>query len=253
MANSDELLFGTTVLIHEPGIPPESVRWGDGDSASLKPLRKLDDGSLRSGLVNLPADWKIPSAHRLSACFQFLVRNGRVGLGDQVLEANAFVVVPAGGVIPPLRAEADSQLLVINDAGQTWTPAADGNDARVTANVFDIEPIVPVIHGRPLTGFERRVLWLDPDTGADTRLLRIPADFNGPGASWHPVNEEIFCLDGEIAPARGQMMTPGSFLWNPERCVHGYYEHTENGCVLLEWHDGPWDIIRYDEAGTGKD
>lgn len=246
MARSD-LLFDTPLLVHQSDLRPESYRLGDGAEVALRPLRKHEDGSLRSGLIDLPAGWAC-GAHRLSSCLQFLLRSGRIRIGDQVIGENAFVVVPRGGVLPALAAEEGSQILLISDANQAWVATDGGNDAKVVPDVFGIEPIVPVIHGRPLVGFERRVLWLDPETGADTRLLRIPADFSGPGASWHPVNEEIFCLEGEIAPARDRLMTPGSFLWNPARCVHGYYEYTEKGCVLLEWHDGPWDIIRYDAA-----
>lgn len=257
MAHSDNLVFGTTVLVHEAEIGPERFRLGNGEEVILRSLRKHDDGSLRSGLLDLPAGWGAPSAHRLSSCLQFMVRSGRVLLEDQLLDENAFVIVPKGGVLPPLQAERESQLLTISDANQVWQAVDNGNDAQVISDVYDIDPIVPVIHGQPLTGFERRVLWFDPETGADTRLLRIPADFSGPGASWHPVNEEIFCLEGEIAPALGKLMTPGSFLWNPARCVHGDYEYTEKGCVLLEWHDGPWDIIRYEEtaacAGASED
>ena len=114
----------------------------------------------------------------------------------------------------------------------------------IVPDIFAIEPFTPVIDGQPLHGFERRVLWIDPDTGADTRMLRIPAGFRGSGANWHPVNEEIFCLEGDIQPDATRPMRAGSFLWNPARSIHGFEEVTHGGCVLLEWHDGAWDLIR---------
>ena len=101
-----------------------------------------------------------------------------------------------------------------------------------------------MIDGVPLHGFERRVLWIDPETGADTRLLRVPAGFRGAGANWHPVQEEIFCLEGDIQPDDTRPMRPGSYLWNPARSIHGFDEVTHGGCIVLEWHDGLWDLVR---------
>jgi hypothetical protein len=175
---------------------------------------------------------------------QVFVRAGSLLIGDRAATTNAFVVVPAGGVLPEISVETSAELIVIVDHSAPPEAVSSGDDARVTPNVYAIEPIVPVIDGRRLAGFERRVLWLDDRTGADTRLLRIPADFSGPGPAWHPVNEEIFCLAGEIQPARDVTMSPGSFLWNPARVIHGYHEYTAQGCVLLEWHDGSWDLVR---------
>jgi hypothetical protein len=159
------------------------------------------------------------------------------------------VVVPAGGVLAALSAIATSEILLIVDEGQAYTPVDDGDDAIVSDDVFAIEPIIPVIAGRVLHGFERRVLWLDPETGADTRLLRVPGGFAGAaGPNWHPVNEEIFCLSGDIAPDETRPMRAGSFLWNPARSVHGFGEQSRDGCTLLEWHDGAWALTPW--AGT---
>jgi hypothetical protein len=244
--NGDALLFDTPVLLHENEITAEVFHLGSAPEATIRPLRKLDDNNLRSGLLTLPSGWSSNLPQRVNSSLQFFVRKGKIKVGDTTLFANAFVVVASNGVLPALSALEDSELLVIYDEGQAFEDVTDGNDARITEDVLAIEPIVPVIHGRPLTGFERRVLWLDPETGADTRLLRIPGDFYGPGANWHPVNEEIFCLEGSIKPAEDRTMNPGSYLWNPARCVHGYLEYTEGGCLLLEWHDGPWDLIKYE-------
>lgn len=250
MTNSDALVFGGAMLIDSDDVAPESFSIGIAAPVQLKPLRKFRAEALRSGLLRLPAAWTSGVPLRTHTTVQFMVRQGRIELGSRTLAANAFVIVPAGGVMPVISALEPSELLIIIDEGQAFvaTPITtdDGRgDAIVIDDIYALPPIIPVIDGRPLVGFERRILWIDKATGADTRLLRIPAGFRGPGPNWHPVNEEIFCLDGEIAPAEDRSMKPGSFLWNPARCVHGYHEVTHSGCTLLEWHDGPWDLVKY--------
>lgn len=249
MTDDDSLRTGGAVLIDADTVSPEDFRIGPGEPAKVRPLRKLEDGALRSGLLRLPRGWSSRTRLRVSATVQFLVRRGQVAAGSRILPADAFVVVPAGGTMPVITAMPEAELLVIFDQGLSFEEVSgggdDGGDAVITGNVYEIEPIVPVIAGRPLIGFERRVLWIDPVSGADTRLLRIPAGFSGQGPNWHPVNEEIFCLDGEIAPAVDRTMKAGWFLWNPARTVHGHHEVTLSGCTLLEWHDGPWELVRW--------
>jgi hypothetical protein len=233
------LAHDISVCVNLDAIAAEPFRFGEA-AARIKPLRRLEDGSLRSGSLQLAAGWSSGASLRTSANLQLMVLRGELRLGARTLGPNAFLVVPAGGVLPPLEAAKASEALLILDAGATLTPAQDGDDARVCDDVLGIEPITPVIAGRVLEGFERRVLWVDPVTGADTRLLRVPAGFQGAGPNWHPVNEEIFCLEGDIAPDDTRPMRAGSHLWNPARSIHGFNEHTRGGCLLLEWHDGPW-------------
>ena len=234
------LAYDTSVCLHLEDAAPVPFSFGAGDPTTVRPLRRLDDWSLRSGVLQLEAGWSSGSALRARTTTQLMVLDGRLQLGERVLQANAFVAVPAGGALPLLTALAPSRVMLIQDAGAAYSPVADGDDAIVHPDVLAIEPIIPVIAGRKLDGFERRTLWLDPASGADTRLLRVPAGFQGAGPNWHPVNEEIFCLAGDIAPDDSRPMRPGSFLWNPARSIHGFNERTVGGCVLLEWHDGPW-------------
>ena len=112
----------------------------------------------------------------------------------------------------------------------------------VITDSWTIEPIVPIIDGTPVVDFQRRVLWQDPISGCDTRLLKVPAGFEGRGPNWHPVNEEIFCIEGDIGPDDTKLLKPGWYLHNPAYGIHGYHEHSKNGAVVLEWHDGPWSI-----------
>jgi hypothetical protein len=242
----DPVAYDTSVCVHDSAIAREDFDLF-GLGASLRPLRRLDDGSLRSGLVTFPAGWQGRGPLRAGAVMQIFVRAGSLVLNGDELAAGAFVTVPRGAVLPGLASVNGCEAIVILDDASAVEPGETGGEAIVVPDVFAIEPIVPVILGKRLEGFERRVLWEDPETGADTRLLRIPAGFDGSGGpSFHPVEEEIFCLEGDIAPDDKTPMGAGSYLWNPRLSVHGFHEHSRGGCVLLEWHDGPWTLHRYE-------
>lgn len=248
MAQPKDLAYDISVCVHSDDIAREEAAiWGTRP-VGLRPLRRLPDGTLRSGIVTLPKGWTadacVPAANQ-----QMAILSGRVAFGETTLTGGAFTVVRAGAVMPAMTAEEETVLILIQDEGQSYTPAdgaaADAApEAIVVPDVTAIEPFTPVIDGVRLHGFERRVLWIDPDTQADTRLLRIPAGFRGAGANWHPVQEEIFCLEGDIQPDDTRPMRAGSYLWNPARSIHGFDEVTHGGCVLLEWHDGLWDLTR---------
>lgn len=236
--------YDVSFCVHESALTQEPFTL-IGAGATVRPLRKLHDGALRSGVVTFPAGFAA-EALPCAEVVQLFVRFGRLTVGDAVLGKGGFVAVPRRGVLPPLASDEGAEAIVIVDHG-TVGVAQETAEAVVVPDIFAVAPIVPVIAGKVLEGFERRVLWEDAGTGADTRLLRIPAGFEGTGGpSFHPVEEEIFCLEGDIAPDDDTPMRAGSYLWNPRLSVHGFHEHTKGGCVLLEWHDGPWAYHRYE-------
>jgi hypothetical protein len=249
MSQPNDLAYDISVCVHSADIPTESVAiWGE-QPIGLRPLRRLPDGSLRSGLVTLAPGWTSGGALSPAAQQQFAVLSGRLQFGDAELGEGAFTMIPPGGLMPTMTAIEETVMILIQDEGQAYVALLANDEgerpqAVILPDVMAIEPFTPVIDGVLLTGFERRVLWIHPETGADTRLLRIPAGFAGAGANWHPVQEEIFCLEGDIQPDATRPMRPGSYLWNPARSIHGFDERTAGGCVLLEWHDGLWGLTR---------
>lgn len=202
-------------------------------------LRTLDDGSVRSVIARLLKGAQRGPTDPVVATVQGYVLKGSISFGGSVLTRSGFFAIPPGNPLPALQCPEDGELLLIFDA-----PGASAKNAHpvVIDSAFDLEPITPVINGQPIPGFERRVLWEDPETGADTRLLKIPAGFEGKGPNWHPVHEEIFCLEGDIGPDDTRLMAPGTYLHNPAYGVHGYHEHSNEGATVLEWHDGRWAI-----------
>ncbi|TYC85019.1 cupin domain-containing protein [Novosphingobium sp. BW1] len=233
-----DLTYDISQCVHRKDLPPETLApWG-GAALPGRVLRRLADGTLRSALASPAKGWQATSARADGALTQLFVLEGQVRIGETTLGPFGFAALPGDR---PLEIEVltESEWIVIVDA-----PVAGASPEPVLhADCHSIEPFVPVIEGRLLEGFERRVLWLDARSGADTRLLKVPPRFGGVGGgNWHPVEEEIFCIEGDIQPDDTRPMRAGSFLWNPARSIHGFNERTEGGCLLLEWHDGPWDL-----------
>lgn len=226
--------------------PSAEIPWHDIGEGWLgacegKILRALDDGSMRSAIIRIQAEQTCPSVDAAPATVQGFVLSGSIALGDVALNDGGFFVVPTGAPLPSITSSSGAELIVIFDDPKN-AKASTAKPVILVSAYDDVDPIVPVIDGTPLTGFARRVLWEDPETGADTRLLTVPGGFEGKGPNWHPVHEEIFCLEGDIGPDNTRLMAPGTYLHNPAYGVHGYHEHSKGGATILEWHDGRWDI-----------
>jgi hypothetical protein len=141
-----------------------------------------------------------------------------------------------------LSTDDGAEMVAIFEGTPRFDAGANGAPVRIIPDCFAVDPIIPVINGKKLEGFERRVLWENPANGADTRLLKVPAGFKGGGPNYHPVQEEIFMLAGDGGPDDKRRLTAGWFLWNPAYGVHGYNEHSVGGMTILEWHDALWSI-----------
>jgi hypothetical protein len=213
----------------------------------MQVLRRLDNGSIRSAVLTIPPGWSSGGAHIGAVAEQGFLLHGSLMMGDIKLEAEDYYFHPAGSPIGQVLSEHGAKLIVIHDGPQSFRPAIPDDkvsaDAIPRLSVSDVEPVNSVVDGQTLT-VRRRILWRDAKSGADTRHLTIPVGTEGLGAEWHPVNEEIFFLTDD-APTGQDGVGPGWFLFNPAYGVHGGARQTTKSTrTLLEWHDGPWELIR---------
>lgn len=243
--NTAQLKHDVSVCFNSESLPWQPFAAGQYPAGlRCRVLRQLSDGSPRSLILDIPAGWTSGSFFVAEADEQGLVLAGDLSLGRHQLQRWSFYFHAAGSPYPTISSRQGARVLVILGPGQRYTAVQPG-PVKVSERAFvmaDVLAVTPVIAGKPLAGFERRVLWEDPETGADTRLLKVPGGFEGKGPNWHPVHEEIYCLDGDIGPDDRRLMTPGFFLHNPAFGIHGYHEHSQNGATILEWHDGKWSI-----------
>lgn len=240
-AAAGDLAIDTSICLHRADLPTQTIALYDGVAATGKVLNREANGRLRSAILELAGGHTL-ELHAERGTLQLFVLQGSLAIDERAIGEGGFAALPQGAD-HLIAATADTTAIAIRDVPCDARTDGACPEAVYIPDCFAIEPFVPTIEGRLLEGFERRVLWLDPRTGADTRLLKVPGGFAGGGPNWHPVNEEIFCISGDIRPDETRPMRAGSYLLNPARSIHGFDERTEGGCILLEWHDGPWDLI----------
>lgn len=244
-----DLSFDTSILANTAELEPVPLDLpGLERGATGRVLRRAKDDSIRSVLVDVPGGWD-PGRLVGRSGQQGYVLSGALSDGDTVLSTGMFFFHPAGHPFAWRCAEPVQFILILNGP-QVYQQA--GNAAPRTDAIGALQPrdvaITPSIVDGKASGVIRRVLWKDPETGADTRHLTIPKGVSGLGAEWHPCNEEIYCLTREEVAGDQNGLRPGYFLFNPAFAVHGG-KRTENVAetTLLEWHDGLWEIHRYTE------
>jgi hypothetical protein len=192
-----------------------------------RPLRRLDDGSLRSAVVRMPAAWKIPGPSHFQTQVQLFVLQGELRLGDVVLPRLGYAALPPGFALTRLDSAAGAEFLLICDADPVLGAATGATTAGAT-----------ILPNPPIDRTTR--LWKDERTGANTSLIVVPPKWEVEGPEYHPCQEEIFCVSGDIAPDDIRVLTTGWFLWNPPYGVHGWHLHSTAGGMVLEWHDRAW-------------
>ena len=235
--------FDSATMLWVPFRPP-----GAPEGLRLRHLRRLDDGSLRSAIVNAPAGWESGGPLRLLSRLQIYVTSGTLQLGDRALNQNAYFNYAADSVMPSFGSETGAEFLIVCDGPPAFESAAGepgASDALVIEDVaaeFETRGADPS-RPRNMGGW---TLWEDPVSGATLSFLKVPPGWTAPGPEYHPCQEEIFCLTGDIAPDDIRILKAGWFLWNPAYGVHGFHLHSTEGGTVLEWHDGPWDKVIYE-------
>lgn len=165
-------------------------------------------------LLDIPAGWHGGGvAHYHECCEEVLLLSGSVTLdGSHYWHAGDYFYRPAHvvhgidekseeGARALVRCDARMELLLVPepDSPQEY-PLPEFNDGR--GHVFDLplDQAPPFASSAFPADWDVRALSDNPDTGARTLLVAIPAGWHGeatgPGQSW-----EAFCLDGEVSSA----------------------------------------------------
>ena len=93
--------------------------------------------------------------------------------------------------------------------------------------------------GGPIKGIKEKLLAVDPETGAYTRIVFFEPGFKFNKPLQHPFWEELYVLDGFMFDyATNTVYAKGAYGLRPAGIVHGPFG-TDLGCTLLEtvWYD----------------
>lgn len=112
--------------------------------------------------------------------------------------------------------------------------------ADMRSTIFDYQwGEVGKERGGPIPGIKEKLLAVDPETGAYTRIVIFQPGFRFPKALQHPFWEELFMLEGHMVDyGTNTLYTRGYYALRPAGVVHGPFG-TDIGCTLLEttWYD----------------
>jgi len=86
----------------------------------------------------------------------------------------------------------------------------------------------------------RKVLYTDPDNGAEIRLVRYPAGVINPRHT-HPCGHGMYVLEGTLVTHAGSF-PPGSFVWFPEGETMEHGASTEGDVVVVFITNKPFRI-----------
>ena len=120
-------------------------------------------------------------------------------------------------------------------------------NADMRSTTFDYEwKDVDEVRGGPIKGIREKLLAVDPETGAYTRIVIFEPGFKFDSALEHPFWEELLLLEGHMMDyGTHTLYTQGFYALRPPGTVHGPFG-TELGCTLFEtvWYDKDWYLAK---------
>jgi quercetin dioxygenase-like cupin family protein len=100
-----------------------------------------------------------------------------------------------------------------------------------------LEQSQPVIYDRPIG---LRLLYEDPDTGAEHYLIRYPAGLRAEPHR-HTAAHTIVVLEGHLL-ANGTVVGPGSYVHFPAGAVMHHAPASDSSCLFVTIFHGPFDV-----------
>jgi len=92
-------------------------------------------------------------------------------------------------------------------------------------------------------GLRAKPLNVDPDSGARTAYVGIPAAWKGGGvAHFHDFFEEVFVIQGDVSLDGRNFLGDGAYIYRPAGIVHGHDEGAILGCRALIRSGGPLEL-----------
>ncbi|MBL8644475.1 MAG: DUF4437 domain-containing protein [Rhodospirillaceae bacterium] len=220
-------------FIQSQAVPWQTLGEGTPRPGALSKVLSADpDTGAETALMKYPAGWHMGAAHYLESDEEFFVFDGELWVGSVAYKKGDYAYLPAGMPRPGLHSDTGAVVLTFHEAlpriVESENPGPMYDAARLIAKresaampwTHPADPIVAAIANNA----GRKLLREDPATGERTWLLQFgpddPRKMTHGRVEIHPVVEEMFLIDGEIAMPYG-MLTQGSYFWRPAGIPHG--------------------------------
>jgi len=114
------------------------------------------------------------------------------------------------------------------------------SDKSVTAADSNALPWEEVLNEPTGRIVHRKVLFVEPETGMEVRLVRYPAGFVNP-LHTHHCGHGMYVLEGDLVTHEGRY-GPGSFVWFHEGAEMEHGATAENDVTVVFITNKPFDI-----------
>jgi len=174
-------------------------------------------------IVRFQGDWGSRTAGAFTADVSLLVVSGRVRIGEEILDQHDFAYVPQRCEVPGIRAEDGTLALLLTGGPVSYDTTSGG-----------ISGAVEVVHSGDIPWETQRhqsgrLVKRLSSTGRGDSWLNGWIEWSGAGGPWHrhPVDEEVFVLDGSITLSElgdqgpeAYTYLPGGYVWRPADILH---------------------------------
>lgn len=106
---------------------------------------------------------------------------------------------------------------------------------------LDLEPAQPVIYDRPIG---LRLLYEDPESGAEHYLVRYPGDLRALSHR-HTAAHTVVVLEGRLT-ANGHVLGPGGYCHFPAGRTMHHAPADGESCLFVTIFHGPFDVLPAD-------
>ena len=205
------------------------------------------DTAESSALQRFPAGWSRMAAEYLTVDEEFYVLDGSLEINGQTYGADTFAHLPRGYLRTSASSKNGAVLLSFLggkvDAVKSGT-AGPGYDAARLVERTDVaegewKMDLKAMGLAEISGTSRnRLLFQDPANGDMTYLTGAPPFKHETKTERHPVVQEFYLLNGEVAGNTG-LMQAGAYCWRPPHVTHGPYGNKSGALFLLRSVGGP--------------
>ena len=206
-------------------------------------------------IVRYPAGWTRDDEEYLTVDEEIFVLEGELRIGTETFGKYDYVYLPKG--FPRHAASSTGGAVAlcfyygVPEARKGAAPDGTYDASRLTprANLFedgwDADYSGINAPEMVISGARKKILRTDLQSGDQTWLIGSLPLRHERKTETHPVVQEMYLLEGELAGNTG-LMKPGAYFWRPEDKRHGPYGSKTGTLILMRSRGGNLSTDYYD-------